>query len=220
MKKDNCPYCKELKNGMCEITNKKRIITNTLNFVVVPTIGGFIENYLLIIPKAHINCFGELSAEEWIELKKIISWQKTVNNLYFKSGTIIFEHGSINPSDTNGKSIVHAHLHILPSNESLLSEIEKYTCKIVCIDDIKQLSSICYEYDEYIYYQDNDGKNYIIIHNGLPSQFLRKILADVTGNEKWNWREFPCIDNVERCLQLYSKSELQYENNQNGGVTL
>ena len=79
MQKSMCPFCEEQKNRGISIINKSRILAETDNFVVFPTTGGFVENYQLIVPKNHINCFGELSKEQLVELKSIILWQQEIN---------------------------------------------------------------------------------------------------------------------------------------------
>lgn len=68
-----CPFCSELKEPETSIINKNRIIAQTDSFVLFPTTGGFVSNYQLIVPKRHINCFGELSNVQYQELKDIIN---------------------------------------------------------------------------------------------------------------------------------------------------
>ena len=65
----------------------------------------------------------------------------------------------------------------------LLDEIKKYNFNIQSIDDIEQLSALCQKYSNYLYYSDIDGRDYIITHEGIPSQFLRMLLAKTQGIE-------------------------------------
>lgn len=92
IQKSMCPFCEEQKNRNISIVNKSRTLAETDNFVVFPTTGGFVKNYQLIVPKKHINCFGELSKEQLIELKSLILWQKQINRKYFNSNSSMFEH--------------------------------------------------------------------------------------------------------------------------------
>lgn len=78
MKNIICPFCQELVEPK-SIVGKNRIIAETPKFVVFPTTGGIVDNYQLIVPKEHINCFGELTLDELKELKEIIEWQKEIN---------------------------------------------------------------------------------------------------------------------------------------------
>ena len=216
MQKSMCPFCEEQKNRNINIVNKSRILAETDNFVVFPTTGGFGENYQLIVPKEHINCFGELSKEQLIELKNIILWQKQINRKYFNSNSSMFEHGSLHPTNKSGKSIVHAHLHIFPNNISLLDEIKKYNFNIQSIEGIEQLSVLCQKYDNYLYYSDIDGRDYIITHKGIPSQFLRMLFAKTQGIETWNWRDYPLIESIENNLEFYEKNSLIYTKKKKG----
>lgn len=216
MEDKKCPFCSELQEPETSIINKNRIIAQTDSFVVFPTTGGFVSNYQLIVPKRHINCFGELSNEQYQELKDIISWQEKVNKEFFNSNSSMFEHGALNSYNESGKSIVHAHLHIFPNNKSLLEDIEKYNFNVLKINDITDLSKVCKEHDTYLYYKDIDGKNYIITHQGLPSQFLRKVLADSLGFEKWNWRENPLLDKIEESIRFYQGNVNVYKNLEKG----
>lgn len=126
MEKNECPFCKEQEKKYNDIIKKSRIIADADNFIVFPTTGGFVENYQLIVPKKHINCFGELSVDQLKELKKLILWQKEINKKYYNMQSSMFEHGALYPNNSSGKSIVHAHLHIFPNNISLLDFISKY----------------------------------------------------------------------------------------------
>ena len=163
----------------------------------------------MIVPKEHINCFGELSIEQLKELKEIVEWQKEINKEYFNMSSSMFEHGALNPSNESGKSIIHAHLHIFPNNISLFHEINKYGFGIMPINDINDLQIICKQYEKYLYYCDIDGKNYIMTHEGIPSQFLRKVLADSMGIVDWNWREAPYLDAIEMSLDFYKTKSLK-----------
>lgn len=206
-----CPFCNEFSDKENNPINQNRIILETQNFVVLPTTGGFIENYQLIIPKKHINCFGELSESEVEEMKSIIDWQKKINKIYFNSNTSMFEHGALHPHNESGKSIVHAHMHIFPNDKSLLKQIEEYNFKVEEISDIIELSNICKEKESYIYYNDIDNKNYVISHEGIPSQFLRKLLAVNNSIENWNWREYPYLENIVKSIKFYEKNKACYK---------
>ena len=142
MSKIECPFCKEQNNREDNPINKNRVIAETNSLIVLPTTGGFVDNYQLIVPKKHLNCFGELTKEELKELKFLLQWQKYINSEFFNSKTSMFEHGALIPHDTSGKSIVHAHLHVFPNNETLIDEINKYEFVTSKISDIADLGVI------------------------------------------------------------------------------
>ena len=55
----------------------------------------------------------------------------------------MFEHGALLPNNESGKSIVHAHLHIFPNNQTLFTALKKYKFTIQEIPDITNLAKIC-----------------------------------------------------------------------------
>lgn len=73
------------------------------------------------------------------------------------------------------------------------------------MNDINDLRQICHEYEKYLYYRDVNGKNYIMTHQGIPSQFLRMVLANSLQKQEWNWREYPLIDVIEKNLEFYKE---------------
>lgn len=48
-------------------------------------------------------------------------------------------------------------------------------------------------------------------HQGIPSQFLRKVLANSLQLEEWNWREYPYIEAIEESLKFYKEKDLIYK---------
>lgn len=217
MKSIDCPFCKEMEDEHNSIIGKGRVIAETDNFIVFPTTGGFVKNYQLIVPKEHINCFGELSLNQLKELKGLILWQKDINEKYFNMKSSMFEHGALYLNNESGKSIVHAHLHIFPNNISLLESISEYNFDTKIINDISDLKQICHQYATYLFYGDIDNKNYIMTHQGIPSQFLRKVLAESLEKNNWNWREYPLIDTIKDNLKFYEKNSLVYRKMEDGG---
>lgn len=67
-----CFFCQELEDRTRNLTKASRIILETENFVVFPTEGCFKIGYLLVMPKQHFLCFGELDPELLTELEEIL----------------------------------------------------------------------------------------------------------------------------------------------------
>ena len=66
------------------------------------------------------------------------------------------------------------------------------------------------------YKKNIDGKDYIITHEGIPSQFLRMLLAKSQGIEIWNWRDYPLIEVIENNLEFYKENSLIYTKKKEG----
>ena len=88
---------------------------------------------------------------------------------------------------TKEKNIVEMYVRYFGKTPSV-DEISKYNFETEEIDDINDLRQICHEYEKYLYYCDVNGKNYIMTHQGIPSQFLRMFLANSLQKQEWNWR--------------------------------
>lgn len=104
----------------CQFKEKfpSQIIKETDNFLLVHDGYPLAEGHLLLIPKKHTDCFLNLSREFDKEYKKLrAKVEDFLKNNYKKP--IIFEHGIA------GQTILHAHLHFLPTETSILPELMK-----------------------------------------------------------------------------------------------
>ena len=142
-----CPFCDRK-------SLEKDLITETKNFVVVPTLGQIVEGYSLIIPKKHVLCYGLLSGkmiDEYIELKDKVD--KAVTSAYQKP--MYFEHGIV------GQTVPHAHMHCVPSNRDLLPALmlRNYSIKAKRkIDSEKDLRQAVHDFGPYYFYEFNGLK--------------------------------------------------------------
>ena len=107
-----------------ELHKQNRVLCETDNFFVFPTLGPIdIEGYLLIATKKHYLGFGMIPSEQYSELNELIKETKKIIKDVYKKPTIIFEHGPRIGEDTKpGKSIDHAHLHVIPADFDILND--------------------------------------------------------------------------------------------------
>ena len=200
-KNPKCYFCKEIEDHALNILNKSRIVLETKNFVVLPTVGCFQIGYLLIIPKKHYLCFGELEPELISELEDIIRRIKDYIKGKIGMNCIIFEHGTRDLSKLTSTSVMHAHIHIIPFNDSLVNTLPDY-CEL---KKIKGFADLKYEKDNYLYLQDINNNNYIVKNDNYPSQFFRQIACQAMGITRyWNWREYEFKENMEITVDFYS----------------
>ena len=196
---EQCTICAELsgrkENNLCYMVMGKlfnRIIKETDNFVVFPTIGHFVEGWLLIVPKQHYLSIGALPLNFFGELERIIDKCKNALFSVYGKKSIMFEHGAVGTTSEKraGQCTNHAHLHIVPAEVDLLDEIQKtYTPqKIKCLKDLrsKYLKQI-----PYLFYQNNQGEMYVFDAPIVVSQYFRQLLAKKLNRvDKWNWRTY------------------------------
>jgi len=159
---------------------KEDILLKSDNFFVKVGVGILAPGHVMIIPKEHISCLGELPKQltkEFISLKDDV-FSKIKSNF---SEPIVYEHGMYS------QSINHAHLHFVPSKnkfyklENLIENIFK-DLKSVQISDIFEIRDIFEREGSYIYLEENNNK--CVFHTkGLPDKkyTFRKEFSRLTG---------------------------------------
>lgn len=189
--KENCILCK-IYNGKQD-SNKKpmdMVIYESENFYVCPAKGALVDGYVMICPKEHILSCAALPKEQRKELLEVIDDVKYILKGVYGTEILMFEHGSGQEGKCkHEKSIVHAHMHILPTNLRITEEQQDMiSMKKVSYEEIHQYDKLPYFW--YIETMDNmkivaDPEVYI------PRQYARQILAQNLGiqGELWNWRK-------------------------------
>lgn len=105
-----CRFCNAPKCG----TNPwDRILWETEHFLVVPSKGGFVPGWLMLIPKMHVLSMAQLPSSLSIEFEALFAEVCYQLQCAFGVATA-FEHGASQPNTTFGCGIDHAHLHVVP----------------------------------------------------------------------------------------------------------
>lgn len=197
----DCFFCKEIEDPTQNILRKSRIIYETANFLVFPTVGCFQIGYLLVMPKVHYLCFGELSSDLIDELNEIINRLSDFIQRKEDKKCIIFEHGTRDLSKLTSTSIMHAHIHIMPFDKNVVDYLSP-ECQLKKIEGFGDLKK---ESDNYLFLRNITGINYIVTNNKYPSQFFRKVLCEIIGKPScWNWRKNPYKRNMNATIEYYS----------------
>lgn len=210
-----CDFCEGYENIIINSRKINRVLLETESFYVIPTIGSFVEGYLLIISKKHILSMGCLLSDEYYELSKIIIVLRNFFKKYYNCEAIVFEHGTGSVTDASSASVVHAHTHVIPTNSSIMNQIENHFGKdnITRIRDIKRLSEYGASHRSYLYYQDINSQQYIIDDFLCTSQILRKFIYEELNKDRWDWRLYPEYENLLKTINKVSKSELNEQYN-------
>ncbi len=213
----NCGFCAEYYNMDRDnnllktiITPKtglqNRILYETDSFFVIPTIGAFVKGYVLIVSKNHYDCIGKMPEENLLELNRLQAAIKQLISKKYNCGSVGFEHGSISCSTRLGGCINHAHLHIVPCNDTLIESIAQYDMRATEISSFHDLIELGRNDIPYLFFEDLDCKKYIIEGDVIPSQFFRMIIADYYKCvDKWDWRQFFFLENIVETLKDFDK---------------
>ena len=192
-----CLFCR-LING--KPVHEQAILYESENFLVIPGSGAFVDGYLLILPKLHIMSCSDLSYNLRQELFCVIEDVKFILNSIYKKNILIWENGSgIGGIGKSKTSIVHAHIHVCPSNLNI-EEIKK-AAKIPFFP-IKREELQKYKKNSYLLVLDHNDNWHICYNKNfyIPRQYVRQLIA-VEHNKKgeiWNWRKYPFWNNVKK----------------------
>jgi diadenosine tetraphosphate (Ap4A) HIT family hydrolase len=102
---------------LCGIRNSAahwdRVLLESDHFLVVPSKGGFLPGWLLIVPKHHLLSMAQLDPARSAELDSLTITVSDLVASRFAAPTT-FEHGATCPGTIFGCGIDHAHLHVVP----------------------------------------------------------------------------------------------------------
>ena len=119
----NCSFC-NLDFNKIENT----IIYETESFRVIPSVGAFIDGYVLIVTKEHMSSLAELNDEQKKEYQNLVFKISEIFKKVYGKTPILFEHGTPDIHNSmSANSIIHAHSHIVNFKFENEKEIlEKY----------------------------------------------------------------------------------------------
>jgi diadenosine tetraphosphate (Ap4A) HIT family hydrolase len=197
--KIKCPYCEEIEKGFLEFNNLNlgnRILYETKNFIVFPSIGQIVEGYLLITPKKHYLSIANIPEELFDELEFV---KRKVEEILIKTykTPIFFEHGSVSEKQKVGCCITHAHIHAVPTNVSISNFLSENfnTNKINSYNELPRKKA-------YLLLEEKNERFIYSIKEFIPSQYLRKIIANkLNCAEKGDWRAYPGISELKKTIE-------------------
>jgi len=218
---NGCPFCNEF-NGHKELSYfevtygaryeiNNRCLFQTNLFACVPSIGSFVEGYVLVVPKKHYLASLRMPQDYLQELQMIIdALDKYYVNCY-RSSFVAYEHGTSNEENVGGMSVVHAHVHFAPCNSAVIKLCPEF--KFIKFDSLINASEYYRKSGDerpYLLLRDIDNAYYLTFSNNIPSQFFRKRVCDIIGQTgKGDWKEHPFIDNIKKTLNTAREHELQ-----------
>ncbi|MFY9461968.1 MAG: HIT family protein [Candidatus Sungiibacteriota bacterium] len=179
---------------------EERLILESANFLVFPTKGQIVEGYVLLVPKRHIICLGELTEAEMEEFAGVKAKITESTKAAYGRPPIFFEHGVV------GQSVKHAHMHGVPTEADLFDRIFADFPDYQRVTTLTALQEVFQREGPYLYYE-NAGGEMFIFHIFKWPQYLRIVLAEVVGlPERGDWKKMdPIIDNT---LMLETQKKL------------
>ena len=189
-----CDFCDELSGSSqnsfaarYQGELRDRTVLSTNNFRVIPSLGQIVEGYLLVLPIAHYQALADMPIALLHELRELCGIvRQVVLGCYGPS--VMFEHGT-RTERAGGCGFYHAHLHVVPiDGASGLTELLKHSHPCRKLGDFEDISRVRAN-TSYLYYEDARSERYIFTTDYLPSQYMRRLLADALGKTEWDWRK-------------------------------
>jgi diadenosine tetraphosphate (Ap4A) HIT family hydrolase len=201
-----CDFCNEFSGKAANAFHtiyggdlKSRILFQSEAFAVIPSLGQIVEGYLLVLPRRHSKALGDLSVVDINELASISQWVGEILTREY-GPYVLFEHGT-RSEGVGGCGIYHAHLHAVPldtiSDRSDPVGVLKECFPYEKMANLREINERTAGLSCYLFYQDSEARGYLFNTGPLPSQYIRRLLAEATGEQVWNWRD---VGREERLL--------------------
>jgi diadenosine tetraphosphate (Ap4A) HIT family hydrolase len=210
----SCDFCDEFSGGHSNAFTRRygkmadRTIFDTGMFRVIPSLGQLVDGHLLVVPRRHFCAIADLPDRSVSELEILCDEVRlTLRRAY--GDCVFFEHG-IRGAGSGGCGIDHAHMHAVPvlGNGVLGILTEKFAG--TAIRGLGDLKNRVGRKLPYLFFRDRLGQRFVFPVEHLPSQYMRKLIAESSGEAEWDWRnsswEPDIISTVNRLAPLFSEA--------------
>jgi diadenosine tetraphosphate (Ap4A) HIT family hydrolase len=189
-----CDFCDEFFDGHKNAFTLRygaalpdRVIFATKRFRVIPSLGQITQGHLLVVPTEHLGALCDLPNEHFEELQNLCADVRSILRAAY-GACIFFEHG-IRGAGSGGCGIDHAHMHAVPAKADgvLDTLLERFNGRT--INSLGEVEPSLGHNSSYLFFEDVSGQRYVFPVDNLPSQYMRKLVADSIGKIDWDWRE-------------------------------
>lgn len=198
----NCALCKALKNP-----RKDKFwnipLFQTDHFWVLPSLGAMVDGWLLIVPKEHYLCMGEVP--ETLEAEFSELRHQVVDRLkaFYNKPVVSFEHGPSRILKRTGCGVDHAHVHFVPFAGDIVKLAQPYVGNrsgwySATPERMREAYAAGLDY----LYADSPGREAVMVTSReFSSQVFRRAIADsLQISNEYQWREFPRLGTVENTI--------------------
>jgi len=180
-----------------------RVIVESANFVVIPSLGALVEGWVLVVPKHSRICLGAIPQGLWPELIGLVD--AVGGQLKAKYGPVaLFEHGPAAQDTLVGCGVDHAHLHLVPTEIPLLAGAQELAPRVTWRPETSLRATCSYRRagQAYLYLEQPLGSAPFVGTGAvIPSQLFRRVIARYLGKpEKYDWKSNPNLETIEATL--------------------
>lgn len=172
------------------------------NYMALVSIGAFVEGWTLVVPRTHVY-----SMRTFYNLPTFWNFvqhtSQHIQNTYGEK-VICFEHGANSCDSETSCGTHHAHLHLVPFEESLTKDIlAERSWKKVLAQNVEEMVTD----QEYLLYSDlkrTDELTEVYVHilETGESQYFRKMLAKRVGVSDHSYKTAPFIEQAKRSFEV------------------
>jgi diadenosine tetraphosphate (Ap4A) HIT family hydrolase len=189
-----CDFCDEFSDGRNNAFVQRylpelfdRTILGTRRFRVIPSVGQITQGHLLVVPIKHSCALADLSKEHNEELENLCVEARAILREAY-GACVFFEHGT-RGVESGGCGIDHAHLHAVPVAADGVLDVLKREFRASNVSSFQHVKEMIPADASYLFFEDVAGDRYVFPVANLPSQYMRKLVADSIGKTDWDWRE-------------------------------
>jgi diadenosine tetraphosphate (Ap4A) HIT family hydrolase len=155
-------------------------------FSVYTDTSPIVPSHRLVIPHEHITAFSLLDQRKLLEVSLLFHRHEVSQTEQLR--TMIFEHGILD-EETSGCGISHAHWHVVDISEQDVCRFRDHVGSSAKILAKCSPTKLCSCKQSYLFLWDTSEElGFVFNGHKSPSQFLRKMLAEVVGASEWDWR--------------------------------
>ncbi len=186
-----------------QINDSYRVLHEGNNFIVTPALGQLgIEGYLLICSKEHFVGICGMPANLDSELEIILDKTRQIISEHYTSNILVFEHGPRLGCYKGGGCLEHAHLHVVPTGVDVAGFLRDKDFVLEEVSDFSRLRNIHSEKkSSYLFLETQVRRRFVCEVDVLPSQYLRRVIANLEVRDNWDWRTYPDYDSFYATLK-------------------
>src|SRR5258708_7550995 len=102
----------------------RRVALESDGFAVIPSIGPLVRGHVLLCPKIHFKSFAQIPSTLEAELDGMKKRLASLLRQTYGQRIHYFEHGSAKRAQHPMCTVEHAHLHFVPTDVEIWSDIE------------------------------------------------------------------------------------------------
>ena len=179
------------------------VMDTTEKYAVIPSIGPLVYGHCLIATRKHCSSLLSRIESENDERQLKYLLHKILAKFDFEGEKVLFcfEHGANVCFTRELCSTTHAHLHAVPRDQALATDILQKENSHFDSSSVGDASSLAKNFNEYLvwFVLDSKGVAKVKIRDAekLPTQYLRKIICNSISSSEWDWKKHPRKDLIE-----------------------